>query len=150
MIKKSHISSIKLFKKQHKAGKRFFLICLNFLLLYDHENKCDEITSFFLKKDEVYNYKKQYYDGLIELYSSIKSNGFENDSLINITFFNKQIIDGAHRLAICLFLKIESIPYKITYKLFVKNDLGWFFTCGFSKKKLIELKNKAQNLIIKC
>lgn len=150
MTRKKCISTVKLFKQQYKTGKRFFLICLNFLLLYDYENKTDEITSFFLREDEVISYKKRYYDDLLELYTSIKSNTFKSDSLINITFLTKQIIDGAHRLAICLFLKIESIPYKTTHKLFVKNDLEWFFTCGFSKQKLIELKNKVQSLIFKC
>lgn len=132
---------------QAKNGQRALLIALNYLLITDYVNKTDYITSFFLQNDKVIYHKKAYYDGLINLYDSIKENGYHQGSPIIIARPLNRIIDGAHRVAICLFLRIESIECVATNKLFVKNGLDWFYDCGFSDKKLVEMSNQFECLL---
>ena len=147
MRKDQNFPVINLFLRQNKRGKRAFLICLNFLLIFDYENKSDYITSFFLRDDSVIKFKKEYYQELIKLFNSIKENGYSDNSMVTITALSKQLIDGAHRTAICLFLKIPTITCKKVFKIYVKNDVEWFYTCGFSKEDLIKMRTTTLKLI---
>ncbi|MBO5578723.1 MAG: hypothetical protein J5955_06470 [Bacilli bacterium] len=138
--KNKKIKISKLLRCQPKNGLRALLIAMNYLLLRDFVEHTDSFTSRFLKENNLGSFsileRKKYLGDFLNLYNSIKISGFSEEYPISLCFFTKRIVDGAHRIAIAIFLKEKELSYKTILKPIVKNSTKWFHISGFSKQDI--------------
>lgn len=81
-----------------------------------------------------------------KLIDSVRKNGYEKDSYI-VCDEAMKIMDGAHRVALCLYFNILTLPVKITPQKY-ENDyrIEWFWNHKFFTGEIHDIEKKIERI----